>query len=84
MIDSNMWIYYFDESLEEHKYVKKSMRKVIMEEEILANTVLIQEVAHYLIRHESRKEPEEWSNILTFAFLASLTMHRLILFSYSH
>ena len=35
MIDSNMWIYYFDESLEEHRYVKESMREIITEEEIL-------------------------------------------------
>ena len=57
MIDSNMWIYYFDESLEEHKYVKEPIRRIIMGEEgILANTIVIQEVAHYLVRHEPENE----------------------------
>jgi predicted nucleic acid-binding protein len=66
MIDSNMWIYYFDESLEEHKYVKEPIRGIIMREEgILANTIVIQEVAHYLIRHESVKDFWEDINYIT-------------------
>jgi predicted nucleic acid-binding protein len=72
MIDSNMWIYYFDESLEEHKYVKESMRKIVMEEEILVNTVVIQEVAHYLIRHEPAEE--FWEDINYLIRLSSLEL----------
>jgi predicted nucleic acid-binding protein len=72
MIDSNMWIYYFDESLEEHKYVKESMRKIVMEEEILVNTVVIQEVAHYLIRHEPVEE--FWEDINYLIRLSSLEL----------
>jgi predicted nucleic acid-binding protein len=65
MIDSNMWIYYFDESLEEHKHIKEPMKRIIMREEgILANTIVIQEVAHYLVRHEPEKEFWEDINYL--------------------
>ncbi|CAD6493080.1 MAG: PIN domain protein [Candidatus Argoarchaeum ethanivorans] len=66
IIDSNMWIYYFDESLEEHKYVKEQIREIIMREEgILTNTIVIQEVAHYLIRHEPENEFWEDMNYIT-------------------
>lgn len=64
MIDSNMWIYYFDESLEEHKHVKEPIREIILEKRILANTVVIQEVAHYLIRHEPVEEFQTDMNYL--------------------
>ena len=73
MIDSNMWIYYFDESLEEHKYVKEPIRRIIMGEEgILANTIVIQEVAHYLVRHEP--ENEFWEDINYIIRLRSLEL----------
>ena len=73
MIDSNMWIYYFDESLEEHKYVKEPIRRIIMGEEgILANTIVIQEVAHYLVRHEP--ENEFWEDINYISRLRSLEL----------
>ncbi len=72
MVDSNMWIYYFDESLDEHKYVREQMREIILEKRILANTVVIQEVAHYLIRHES---PEEfWTDINYLIRLRSMEL----------
>jgi len=73
MIDSNMWIYYFDESLEEHNYVKESMRGIIIGEKgILVNTIVIQEVAHYLIRHEP--ENEFWEDINYITRLRSLEL----------
>ena len=73
MVDSNMWIYYFDESLEEHKYVKEPIRRIILGEEgILANTIVIQEVAHYLVRHEP--ENEFWEDINYISRLRSLEL----------
>ena len=73
MIDSNMWIYYFDESLEEHKYVKEPMKEIIMGEEgILASTIVIQEVAHYLVRHES--SDEFWGDMNYISRLRSLEL----------
>lgn len=79
MMDSNMWIYYFDESLDEHKYVKEPLREIIMGEEgILANTIVIQEVAHYLIRHEPVEE--FWEDI---NFLIRLSSVELLDFDYA-
>jgi len=73
MIDSNMWIYYFDESLEEYKHVKGPIKEIILSEEgILANTTVIQEVAHYLVRHES--ENEFWEDISYITRLRSLEL----------
>ncbi len=73
MIDSNMWIYYFDESLEEHKYVKEPMKEIIMREEgILSSTIVIQEVAHYLVRHES--SDEFWEDMNYISRLRSLEL----------
>ena len=77
MVDSNMWIYYFDESLYEHKYVKEPMREIIIEQGILANTIVIQEVAHYLIRHEPAEE--FWEDI---NFLIRLRSMELLDFDY--
>ena len=50
-VDSNMWCYYFDQRLPEHGYVREPMRKIIKTEEITCNTVIVMEVAHYLVRH---------------------------------
>lgn len=51
LIDSNMWCYYFDESCKEHKYVVKELEKIIKKEEIIINTVIIMELAHFLIKN---------------------------------
>ena len=73
MIDSNVWIYYFDASLEEHRYVKKPLKEIIMGEEgILSNTIVIQEVAHYLVRHEPTTE--FWEDISYITMLRSLEL----------
>jgi len=73
MIDSNMWRYYFDESLDEHKHVKEPMKEIIMGEEgILTNTIVIQEVAHYLVRHESADE--FWEDMNYISRLRSLEL----------
>jgi len=50
-IDSNMWCYYFDQRLPEHKHVREHMREIIQSEEIACNTIVIIEVAHYLVRN---------------------------------
>ncbi|MGD0405444.1 MAG: hypothetical protein ABSB10_02165 [Candidatus Bathyarchaeia archaeon] len=50
-IDSNMWCYYFDKRLPEHEQVRDIMRKTITSEDIVCNTLIILEVAHYLVRH---------------------------------
>ncbi|MGC9203053.1 MAG: type II toxin-antitoxin system VapC family toxin [Thermoproteota archaeon] len=66
-IDSNMWCYYFDKRLPEHKYVREPMQKIIKSEEIVCNTVVIMEVAHYIVRHFTakiaRKKIEYFTNL---------------------
>lgn len=52
-VDSNMWIYYLDPTLPEHKKVKPALEEVIRSEEILTSTVIWMEVAHYLFKVSS-------------------------------
>ena len=62
VIDSNMFDYYFDPTTKEHKYVKEELEKIISSgEEILTNTIIWIEVAHYLykISKVSRKVLKE-------------------------
>lgn len=62
-----MWCYYFDKRLPEHKYVREPMQKIIKSEEIVCNTVVIMEVAHYIVRHFTakiaRKKIEYFTNL---------------------
>jgi len=46
-----MWCYYFDQRLPEHKHVQEPMRNIIKTEQIVCNTIVVMEVAHYLARH---------------------------------
>jgi len=46
-----MWCYYFDQRLPEHGYVREPMREIIKTDEIACNTIIVIEVAHYLVRH---------------------------------
>lgn len=50
IIDSNIWAYYFDSTTQEHSRVMGAVRNAIKREEILMNTVIQMEVAHYLIK----------------------------------
>ena len=54
-VDSNIWCYYFDARLPEHMRVRDAMREIIKTEEIACNTVIVMEVAHYLVRHFTEK-----------------------------
>lgn len=47
MLDSNIWIYYFDASLPEHSAVVKAVDHAVRTGVVLSTIVLI-EVAHYL------------------------------------
>jgi uncharacterized protein len=51
-IDSNIWCYYFDKRLPEHQIVREPIRQIITSsEEIISNTIVVMEIAHYLVRH---------------------------------
>lgn len=55
-IDSNIWCYYFDQRLPEHQLVREPIRQILKSsQEIVCNTIVVMEIAHYLVRH-FRKE----------------------------
>ena len=54
-VDSNIWCYYFDQRVPEHKHVREPMREIIKSEEIACNTIIVMEVAHYIVRHFNEK-----------------------------
>ncbi|RLI09083.1 hypothetical protein DRO42_05195 [Candidatus Bathyarchaeota archaeon] len=58
-IDTNIWCYYFDARLPEHEYVIEPLRNTLKSEEIIVNTVIVMEVAHYLTRNLDEKEAKE-------------------------
>jgi predicted nucleic acid-binding protein len=69
-VDSNIWCYYFDTRLPEHLRVRDSMREIIKSQEIACNTVIVMEVAHYLVRHFTEKVARK--KIETFVNLNNL------------
>ena len=62
-IDSNIWCYYFDSRVSEHKRVIEPVREALREGAIFVNTVVIMEVAHYLSRYLSESDVREKINI---------------------
>jgi len=49
-IDSNYWIYLFDETTEEHIYVKNHFEKIYDQYQIAINIPVMIEVMHYLVK----------------------------------
>ena len=71
-IDSNIWCYYFDKRLPEHEQLRDFMRKTLTSEEILCNTLIVLEVAHYIVRHFGKSVA--WKKIEYFSNLSNLTI----------
>jgi predicted nucleic acid-binding protein len=69
-VDSNIWCYYFDQRLPEHVRVRDAMREIIKSREIACNTVIVMEVAHYLVRHFTEKIARK--KIETFVNLSNI------------
>jgi predicted nucleic acid-binding protein len=69
-VDSNIWCYYFDQRLPEYASVRDAMREIIKSEEIACNTVIVMEVAHYIVRHFAEKVARK--KIETFINLANI------------
>ena len=69
-VDSNIWCYYFDARLPEHVRVRDAMREIINTQEIACNTVIVMEVAHYLVRHFTEKIARK--KIETFVNLSNI------------
>ena len=51
IIDTNIWAYYFDQDCPEHASVVGPLEKALKSEQIAASTIIIMEVAHFLIKN---------------------------------
>lgn len=54
-VDSNIWCYYFDRSAQEHNAVSKKL-EAVLDDGVAINTVVLMEVAHYLIKNMGSDE----------------------------
>src|SRR3989338_6013804 len=69
-IDSNIWCYFFDTKAAEHKKVSAYLESILGKEEIVMNTVIAMEVAHYLIKNLGPiKGKEMVEKMLEFPFI---------------
>jgi predicted nucleic acid-binding protein len=50
LIDSNIWAYYFDSSLDEHKSVVKPIETSLKKGQAVVNATVVIETIHYLIK----------------------------------
>lgn len=50
-IDTNIWAYYFDQDSPEHKSVVGPVEKALKSEQIAINTIVVMELAHFLIKN---------------------------------
>ena len=51
IIDTNIWAYYLDRDSAEHESVIADVEKALKSEQIAVNTVIIMELAHFLIKN---------------------------------
>lgn len=49
-IDSNIWIYFFDQRTPEHPYIKDYLDEIYEESTFAVNVIVITEVIHYLVK----------------------------------
>ena len=50
LIDSNIWAYYFDTSLNEHRNVVKPVETSLKKEQAVVNVTIVLETYHYLVK----------------------------------
>jgi predicted nucleic acid-binding protein len=50
LVDSNIWAYYFDKSLDEHKKVIKPLESALRKEKVAVNATIVMESLHYLVK----------------------------------
>ena len=70
-VDANYWIYWFDERLPEHRFVREAMRAAIREG-IVMNVITVLEIAHYLRllpEHEFRKRMDYLMRLSTLTLI---------------
>ncbi|HDZ16747.1 MAG TPA: PIN domain-containing protein [archaeon] len=69
-IDSNYWIYLFDQTTLEHKYIKDHFEKVYDSAKLAVNVVVMVEVMHYLIKRlGSSLAKEKWNLFSSMDFV---------------
>ena len=66
-VDTNIWCYYFDARLPEHKHVREPLRNILKSTDTAINTIIVMEVGHYLTRNldeaEAREKIESFINL---------------------
>ena len=72
MIDSNIWVYYFDENLPEHSIVVKYLDPLIKQENIATSTIILMEVIHYLFKRLGPVVGSEKSHIFQLGHFETL------------
>ncbi|MHA2028717.1 MAG: type II toxin-antitoxin system VapC family toxin [Candidatus Kariarchaeaceae archaeon] len=50
-VDTNIWCYYFDQSAPEHESVSIHLDELFSNSKLAVNTVVVMEIAHYLIKN---------------------------------
>ncbi|MCW4049753.1 MAG: type II toxin-antitoxin system VapC family toxin [Candidatus Bathyarchaeota archaeon] len=71
-IDSNIWCYYFDSRLQEHSQIAGVLRDALTSMNVIVNTVIVMEVAHYLSRNLEPSQAQRVSEL--FINLENLTI----------
>jgi len=51
IVDTNVWAYYFDRDCPEHRSVVGPLEKALESEQIAVNTVIVMELAHFLVKN---------------------------------
>jgi predicted nucleic acid-binding protein len=91
MIDSNIWAYFFDSTLPEHKAVQKPVEDAINNEEVSTTTVIQMELMHYLVKRMGPVLGKEKMDVfLNYPFILDVLDRELVTLSlgilqrYSH
>lgn len=78
-LDSNYWIYLFDETTPEHKYVKDHFNEIFNNYQIVVNVIVLIEVMHYLIKRLGTNiGKSKWNLFSSIDFICDgLSFHEL-------
>ena len=58
-VDSNIWAYYFDASLPEHKKVIRPVENALKKNQATVNATIVMETLHYLVKRLGPLEGEK-------------------------
>lgn len=78
-LDSNYWIYLFDKTTPEPKYVKDHFNEIFKNYQIVVNVILLIEVMHHLIKRLGTSiGKSKWNLFSSIDFICdSLSFHEL-------